>query len=78
MGVMMYNPVDRIESMGSLKELLARRFAILKEELPFDPQRMKAWAFCKTMISAAWFQEDSSPEARFQLGLAQVIDDLKV
>lgn len=78
MGVLMYNPVDRISGMTPLKKLLERRFSILQEELGFDPQRMKAWAFCKTMISAAWFQEDSSEEARFQLGLAQLIDEIKI
>jgi streptomycin 6-kinase len=27
---------------------------ILAEMLPFDPERIKAWAFCMTALSAAW------------------------
>ena len=77
-GVLMYNPLDRVEKITPLKVSLERRLKILSEELPFDPQRMKAWAFCMTMLSAAWDHQDSRRLSEYQIELARTLNDIKI
>ncbi|MBO9665595.1 MAG: fructosamine kinase family protein [Bdellovibrio sp.] len=59
MAVMMYNPLDAFPTNRPLKKTLERRFAILNEQLYFDLQRMKMWAFAMAMLSTAWTFEDT-------------------
>jgi streptomycin 6-kinase len=54
---MIRNPMDCFPSERSLKHTLERRLSILKDELPYDPKRMNAWAFCINVLSAAWTYE---------------------
>lgn len=57
-GVMIRNPFNCYPNDKPLKKVLDRRLKILSEMLPFDPKRMYAWAFCCTILSAAWDVED--------------------
>ncbi|MDF2940745.1 MAG: strB [Gammaproteobacteria bacterium] len=53
-GAMIRNPYDCFPQDRSLAQTVDRRLKIMAKELPFDPQRMKAWAFCMTVLSDAW------------------------
>jgi streptomycin 6-kinase len=53
-GAMIRNPFDCFPADKPLRKILDRRLQILAEMLPFDPERIKAWAFCMTALSAAW------------------------
>lgn len=53
-GALIYNPLDAFPQDKPLKKIIDRRLKILAEMLPYDAQRMRAWAFCWAMLSAAW------------------------
>ena len=53
-GAMIRNPFDCFPTNLPLKKVIERRLTILCEMLPFDSKRIEAWAFCITMLSAAW------------------------
>lgn len=73
-GVMIYNPLGSLPMDGSLSKILDRRMRIMAEELSYDLQKIRAWCFCKTMLSAAWNVADFPSEARREIALAEVID----
>lgn len=75
-GPMIFNPLDAFPNNKSLKEIIELRMNILKNELPFDSQRIKAWAFCRTILAAAWFYEDSNTVPQNLLDIATTIDKL--
>ncbi|MEK2644303.1 aminoglycoside phosphotransferase family protein [Bdellovibrio sp. BCCA] len=74
-GSMIYNPLDWSPS-GSLKAFILRRLDVLYEELPFDSQRIRAWAFAKTMLSIAWSFEGGQRIPPRELAIAQIIDEV--
>ena len=47
-------------------------------ELPFAAQRIKAWAFCKTMLSVAWTYEDHGKIDEGELEIARIVDSMKL
>jgi streptomycin 6-kinase len=60
-GPLLMNPVGEIpeEDMGLRRT--RRRIAILSERLGFDPQRLKRWAICHSLLSSWWdLAEDGS------------------
>ncbi|HEV2614659.1 MAG TPA: aminoglycoside phosphotransferase family protein [Gammaproteobacteria bacterium] len=57
-GAMIRNPWDCFPKEHALSKTIERRLAIMKENLPFDSQKIKAWAFCMTVLSAAWTVEN--------------------
>lgn len=64
-----YLPKDKPVSRA-----IAQRLHIMAEELPFDPQRIKAWALCMTTLSAAWTFEDHGRVDGFDIEAAFAID----
>ncbi|WP_413944033.1 aminoglycoside phosphotransferase family protein [Bdellovibrio sp. HCB-162] len=74
-GSMIYNPLDWSPS-GSLKAFILRRLDVLCEELPFDPQRIRAWAFAKTMLSIAWDFEGGQRIPPQELAIARILDEV--
>ncbi|MBA3814801.1 MAG: phosphotransferase [Alphaproteobacteria bacterium] len=62
----------------SIPQVVERRLHILAEELPFDPQRIKAWAFCKTALSLAWNLEDHGTIPEFEVEVLSAIDQVKI
>ena len=77
-GVMIRNPLDCFPDDKPLAIVLERRLKILAEELPFDAQKMKAWAFCMTILSAAWNVEDLGRAAKSDLEVAFTLDKIKI
>ena len=72
-GSMIYNPCDCFPQDQSIAQIIDRRLHILAEELPFDPQRIKAWAFCKTALSIAWTIEDHATLPEFEVNVLSAI-----
>lgn len=77
-GSMIYNPGDCFPHERSIAQVVERRLHILAEELPFDPQRMRAWAFCKTALSIAWTVEDHGIIPEFEVEVLLAIDQVKI
>ncbi len=78
-GPMIYNPRgDYFPTERTLSQIIERRLKIIAEELPFDAQRIKTWAFCMTMLSIAWTVEDHGYIPEFELKVAHIINDMSV
>lgn len=77
-GSMIYNFWDYLPHDRSVLQVVERRLHILAEELPFDPQRIKAWAFCKTALSIAWTIEDNGTLPEFEVEVLVAIDQAKL
>lgn len=75
-GAMIYNPLDCFPNTHSVQQIISRRLKILSDELPFDMQRIKAWAFCKTILSIAWTFEDHQHIPSFEANVAKILDEL--
>jgi streptomycin 6-kinase len=60
-GPLLINPYDvKLEEIQAVRQT-QRRIAILSERLGFDPQRLRAWAICYSVLSAFWdMAEDGS------------------
>ena len=77
-GAMIYNSCDTLSQDHSVGQIVERRLQILAEELSFDPQRIKAWAFCKTALSIAWTVEDHGTIPGFEVEVLSAIDGMKI
>lgn len=77
-GPMIHNPHDCFPMNKPLQKTIEARLKILAECLPFDPQRMQAWAFCLTLLSAAWDIEGSGKITNNKIAIAQAIIKTKV
>jgi streptomycin 6-kinase len=56
-GAMIRNPYDCFPGNKPLEKILKRRLSILKDELPDDFDRIKAWCYCISVLSVAWTYE---------------------
>ena len=77
-GSIIFNPYDCFPSHQPLLEIIKRRLKIMVRELPFAAQRIKAWAFCKTMLSVAWTYEDHGKIDEGELEIARIVDSMKL
>lgn len=75
---MIFNPLDCFPQNHPLKHIIDMRLKILCEMLPFDPQRIKAWCFCRTLLSAAWDVEGFGQVLNNTIEIAQAIDKIKI
>lgn len=73
-GAMIFNPRDCFPKEKSISQIIERRLKILAEELPFDAKRIKAWAYCRTVLSLAWTFEDHGILPAFEIEIASAID----
>jgi streptomycin 6-kinase len=71
--VMIYNPLGKLPVGRDLAGFMDRRLHILAEETGDDLVRIRAWCFCKTMLSAAWNAGDFRRQAERELALAAVL-----
>lgn len=77
-GAMIYNFWDYFPHDRSIAQVVERRLHILTEELVFDPQRIKAWAFCKAALSIAWTVEDHGTLPELEVEVLSAIDQAKI
>ncbi len=76
-GPMIHNPFDCFP-IGPVKKVIEARLNILCEMLPYDPKRIQAWAFCITMLSAAWDFEENLKLNYSKIEKAMIIDSFKI
>lgn len=72
-GPMIFNPLNYFPNHLSLKNILNTRLHILAEMLPFDLERIQAWAFCLTLRSAAWDIEGFGHANNHTLEVAKIL-----
>ena len=77
-GAMIRNPMDSFPTDHSLSSIVERRLKILADELPFDPQKIKYWAFCMTVLSAAWTLEGHGKVTELEAEIASAINKVKI
>lgn len=78
-GAMLFNPGgDAFPCDRTIEQLIDHRLRIIFEELPFDSKEIKAWTFCRTVLSAAWTFEDHNNYAEFEMSVASAIDKVKL
>lgn len=79
-GAMIRNMWDYYKVPGDINRVVERRLKIMIDELPFDHQRIKAWAFCITVLSAAWTVMDHADANMTDLDLevASAIEKVKL
>lgn len=77
-GSMIHNPYDSFPTQRTTAQTVDRRLRILREELPFDAERIKGWAFCKTILSVAWTFEDHAKIDEEELEIAKIIDRVRL
>lgn len=77
-GPMIYNPLDCFPKDRPLAQIIERRLHIMANELPYDAQRIKAWAFCMTVLSMSWTVEGHGKIDQHQTEVASAIDLIKV
>jgi streptomycin 6-kinase len=59
-GPLFYNPQPEIYRLPNLRQILARRLAVLTETLQIDRERLLACAFAHSVLSATWSVEDEN------------------
>jgi len=77
-GPMVRNFFEFLPQKQPLPEIVARRLHIIADELPFDAQKVKAWALCQTILSAAWTFEQQGKVEEFDIAVASAIDETKL
>jgi len=77
-GAMIRNPFDCFPANQPLQKIITRRLHILRDELPFDAQKIKAWAFCMTVLSAAWKVGEQSSTVVREAAIASAINQVQI
>ena len=75
-GPMIFNPLDCFPKHLSMQNIIETRLNILSEMLPFDLERIKAWAFCLAIRSAAWDVEGFSRPNYHTIEIANILYDI--
>lgn len=77
-GAMVRNPFDYYPTDRPLSKTVERRLKIMTDELPFDAQSIKSWAFCMTILSVAWTFEDHAKLPEDNIEIAKAIYQTKI
>jgi streptomycin 6-kinase len=75
-GSMIFNPLDCFPKHLSMQNIIEARLNILAEMLPFDLERIKAWAFCLTLRSAAWDIEGFNSPNYHTIEIAKILSNI--
>lgn len=75
-GPMIFNPLDCFPKYLSIQNIIETRLNILAEMLPFDLERIKAWAFCLALRSAAWDVEGFNSPNDHTIEVAKILYDI--
>lgn len=77
-GAMIRNADDCFPKSHSIPKIVERRLQILFDELPFEAEKIKSWAFCITILSGAWSVEDHGSVPDIVIRVATAIDQAKI
>lgn len=77
-GVTIFSPIDAFPRAKSIRQTIEMRLKILANELPFDRKKIKAWAFCRSVLAAAWMLQDHGKGWRPMLEIASIIDGVQL
>lgn len=75
-GTMIRNPYNCFPNDKPLEKILERRLSILKNELPYDYERIKAWCYCISVLSAAWTFEGFKKINNSEIILIQALNQI--
>lgn len=75
-GPMIFNPLDCFPKQLPIHTIIERRLQILAEMLPFDLERIKAWAFCLAVRSVAWDIEGFSRPNYHTVVIVKILYDI--
>lgn len=75
-GMFLCNPHERINATADLPALMARRIAILAEELQLDRDRITGWGVAWATMSACWHDEDNTGGEAHAIRCARAIETL--
>lgn len=71
-GALLRNPAGRL-APSDLRPVLARRVAILSEELNVDAERLRAWGLAQAILSAWWTVEDHGSGGEETIAVAEAL-----
>ena len=75
---MLMNPKGFILKHTNPKTLLRRRIAILSDVLGLEKDKIVAWGFAQTVLSAIWTLEDHSRVDEERLRIAEILNSMFV
>ena len=75
-GALLRNPILRIPTMPDLDRVMARRVAILSDELGFARERIVGWGLAQAVLSAWWSYEDFGETGEHWLRCADALATL--
>jgi streptomycin 6-kinase len=75
-GTLLHNPWGDLLAWSAPRQILARRVAVLAEQLGFDRQRIVQWGVVNAMLTACWGTEHPGDGWRFPLACAEVLATL--
>lgn len=69
------NPLPEIVSCKDIKKIIKNRLYDFSQLLGFDQQRMLAWSYVQSVVSACWFIENNSNPA-VSIELANILEHI--
>lgn len=75
-GPYLFNPVPDLIHSTNLPGVLNRRLRILEEVTSVDRQRLEAWSFCRSVLSAIWTVEDGDNYLPYWVEISEIFGRL--
>jgi streptomycin 6-kinase len=70
-GALLRNPMPQLLTWPRLRRVQTRRVEQLADELDFDRQRLRGWAFAQAVLSAWWSFEDTGKDWEQGIAVAE-------
>lgn len=67
------NPWDDFAKIPDAVHITERRIQILGEGLGFDPQRVRAWAVCHSLLSAWWDMAEDDTGGEYSIACGEIL-----
>lgn len=77
-GAFLYNPWSEFGNRPDVDNLLARRVALLAEQLGFDRARIRGWGIAQAVLSACWTIEGNGQGWDYTIAIGERLAMLKV
>ncbi|MBT4962700.1 MAG: phosphotransferase [Francisellaceae bacterium] len=75
-GAFMRNPIPEIFTDNHLKQKLYNRVSIFNEFLGYDTDRILAWSFVQTVLSALWFSDINNDDSQGMSHIATQLNSM--